>query len=251
MTSAEDNSNQTSPSSSPLVIAIIVAAGSGERMGGVQKAFMPLLGREMVAYSLRVMEESAEIDRVMLVVPPDAIETATRLCLGMNFTKVTSIGKGGRTRRESVESALRSTSDGDLVVVHDGARPCVTSELISRGIAVARETGAAVPVIPVQDTIKEIDSDGKIVSTPDRSRFYAAQTPQVFHAGLLKRAHYETSPELGLDDASLVEALGVDVHTFKGDPANIKVTTPVDVAIAEAILRSRGITEPTYPGQWA
>lgn len=230
---------------------IIVAAGSGERMGGVQKAFAPLLGREMVAYSLQVMEESEEIDRVMLVVPPDAVDTATRLCLGMSFKKAGFIGKGGRTRRESVESAVRSTDESDLIVVHDGARPCITADLITRGVALARETGAAIPTVPAQDTIKEVAPDGTVVTTPDRSRLYAAQTPQVFQGALLRRAHYETSPDLILDDASLVEALGEPVHTFEGDSANIKVTTPIDLAFAEAVLRQRGIAEPTYPGQWA
>lgn len=233
------------------VIGIIAAAGSGERMGGAQKAFQLLLGREMVAYSLQVMEESEEIDNVMLVVPSDAVDTATRLCLGMRFNKVGSISKGGRTRRESVESAIRSIDGSDLIVVHDGARPCITTELITRGVAMARETDAAIPVVPAQDTIKEIAPDGKVVATPDRSRLFAAQTPQVFHGALLRRAHYETSPDLVLDDASLIEALGLPVHTFEGDPANIKVTTPIDLAFAEAVLRQRGMTEPTYPGQWA
>ena len=230
---------------------IIVAAGSGERMGGVQKAFTPLLGREMVAYSLQVMEESEEIERVMLVVPPGTVDTATRLCEGMRFSKVGSIGVGGHTRRESVESAVRSTYENSLIVVHDGARPCITAELITRGVALAREAGAAIPVVPAQDTIKEVAPDGTVVATPDRSRLYAAQTPQVFDSMLLSRAHYETPPDLVLDDASLVEALGLPVHTFEGDPANIKVTTPIDLAFAEAVLRQRGITEPTYPGQWA
>ena len=169
----------------------------------------------------------------------------------MGFSKVSAISKGGSTRRESVESAVRSTDERDIIVVHDGARPCVTTELIARGVVLARETGAAIPVVPAQDTIKEVAPDGTVVTTPDRSRLYAAQTPQVFQGELLRRAHYETSADLVLDDASLVEALGLPVHTFEGDPANIKVTTPIDLAFAEAVLRQRGITEPTYPGQWA
>ena len=233
------------------VIGVIVAAGSGVRMGGVEKAFQPLLGREMVAYSLRVMEESEEIDRVMLVVPPNGIETATKLCEVMGFSKVRSIMGGGRTRRESVEGAVRSTDESSLIVVHDGARPCITTDLITRGVALARETGAAIPVIPAQDTIKEIAPDGTVLATPDRWRLYAAQTPQVFHGALLRRAHDETPPDLVLDDASLVEALGLPVHTFDGDPANIKVTTPIDLAYAEAVLRRRGISEPHDPGQSA
>lgn len=233
------------------VIGIVAAAGSGERMGGVQKAFTPLLGREMVAYSLQIMQESEDIDAIDLVVPSDAVDTATRLVLGMGFSKVSAISKGGSTRRESVESAVRSTDGNDLIVVHDGARPCITTALIARGVALARETGAAIPVVPAQDTIKEVAPDRTVVTTPDRSRLYAAQTPQVFQGELLHRAHYETAKDLVLDDASLVEALGLPVHTFEGDPANIKVTTPIDLAFAEAVLRQRGITGPTYPGQWA
>ena len=126
-------------------------------------------------------------------------------------------------------------------------RPCVTTELIARGVVAAREHGAAVPAVPVQDTIKERGQDGRVVATPDRSRLYAAQTPQAFRIDLLNRAHAEAPADLVLDDASLVEALGEPVHIFEGDPGNIKVTTPIDVAVAEAVLRHRGIGAPDEP----
>ncbi len=219
---------------------IIVAAGSGERMGGIQKAFHLLLGDEMAAYSLRVMEASQDIDHIVLVVASDSVEKAKLLVSEMGLCKVSAVCAGGATRRESVLAGLHAVpDDSEITLVHDGARPCVTGELIARGVATAHEHGAAVPAVPVQDTIKEAGQDGRVVATPDRSRLYAAQTPQAFRTELLRRAHAEAPADLVLDDASLVEALGEPVHLFEGDAGNIKVTTPADVAIVEAILRQR------------
>ena len=224
---------------------IIVAAGSGERMGGIQKAFHLLLGDEMAAYSLRVMEASQDIDHIVLVVPSDSVEKAKLLVFEMGLCKVSAVCAGGATRRESVLAGLHAAPDGsEIMLVHDGARPCVTTELIARAVAVARDHGAAVPAVPVQDTIKEAGQDGRVVATPDRSRLYAAQTPQAFRTELLRRAHAEAPTDLVLDDASLVEALGEPVHLFQGDAGNIKVTTPADVAIVEAILRQRDNSAP-------
>ncbi len=224
---------------------IIVAAGSGERMGGVEKAFHVLLGDEMAAYSLRAMEASQDVDHIVLVVASDSVEKAQLLVSEMGLCKVSAVCAGGATRRESVLAGLRAAPDGsEITLVHDGARPCVRTELIARGVAAAREHGAAVPAVPVQDTIKEAGRDGRVVATPDRSRLYAAQTPQAFRTELLKRAHAEAPADLLLDDASLVEALGEPVHLFEGDAGNIKVTTPPDVAIVEAILRQRGTIAP-------
>ncbi len=224
---------------------IIVAAGSGERMGGVQKAFTPLLGREMVAYPLRAMEDSHDVDHIVLVVASDSVEKAASLVSSLGLCKVSAVCAGGNTRRESVLAGLQAAPDGsENTLVHDGARPCITTDLIARGVAAAREHGAGVPAVPVQDTIKEAGQDGRIAATPDRSRLYAAQTPQAFRTELLKRAHAEAPADLVLDDASLVEALGEPVHLFEGDAGNIKVTTPTDVAVAEAILRQQGNTAP-------
>lgn len=224
---------------------IIVAAGSGERMGGVQKAFQPLLGRMMAAYSLQVMEDSQDIDHIVLVVASDSVEKAASLVSSMGLCKVSAVCAGGATRRESVLAGLRVAPDSsEITLVHDGARPCITVELIARGVAVARENGAAAPAVPVQDTIKERRHDGRVVATPDRSRLFAAQTPQAFRTELLERAHREAPVDLLVDDASLVEAIGEPVHIFEGDPGNIKVTTPIDVAVAEAILRQQGNTAP-------
>ena len=222
-------------------VGIIVAAGSGERMGGVEKAFAPLLGRMMVSYSLRAMEDTPELDHIILVVAADSVEKGESLVSSMGLCKVAAVRAGGATRRASVLAGLRAAPDSEITLVHDGARPCVTPELIARGIVAAREHGTAIPAVPVQDTIKEAGQGGLIVNTPDRSMLYAAQTPQVFPTDMLKRAHTEAPPDLLLDDASLFEALGWPVHIFEGDPSNLKVTTPIDVAFAEAVLRRRGV----------
>ena len=223
------------------VTGIIVAAGSGERMGGVQKAFAPLLGRMMVSYSLRAMEDTSELTNIVLVVASESVQKGESLVSSMGLCKVAAVCAGGATRRASVLAGLQAAPDNEITLVHDGARPCVTPELVARGIEAAQEHGAAIPAVPVQDTIKEAGQGGLIVNTPDRSMLYAAQTPQVFPTDMLKRAHAEASADLLLDDASLFEALGWPVHIFEGDPSNLKVTTPIDVAFAEAVLRRRGV----------
>ena len=230
------------------VTAIIVAAGSGERMGGVQKAFQPLLGRAMAGYSLRAMEDSPEIGRVVLVVAADSVSKGESLVASMGLRKIAAVCAGGDTRRSSVHAGLEAAPDSAFTLIHDGARPCLTPELVARGMAAAQDDGAAIPAVPAQDTIKEVGQGGRVIRTPDRSTLYAAQTPQVFPTALLRRAHAEAAPDLVLDDASLFEALGWPVHIFEGDPANIKVTTPIDLAFAEAVLRRRGVVEPDGSG---
>ena len=222
-------------------VGIIVAAGSGERMGGVEKTFAPLLGRVMVSYSLRAMEDAPELDHIVLVVAPESVGKGESLVSSMGLCKVAAVCVGGATRRASVLAGLNAAPENEITLVHDGARPCVTPELIARGVEAAREYGAAIPAVPVQDTIKEAGQGGLVVNTPDRSMLYAAQTPQAFPTDLLKRAHTEAPPDLLLDDASLFEALAWPVHIFEGDPSNLKVTTPIDVAFAEAVLRRRGV----------
>ena len=223
------------------VTGIIVAAGSGERMGGVQKAFAPLLGRMMVSYSLRAMEDTSELTNIVLVVASESVQKGESLVSSMGLCKVAAVCAGGATRRASVLAGLQAAPDNEITLVHDGARPCVTPELVARGIEAAQEHGAAIPAVPVQDTIKEAGQGGLIVNTLDRSMLYAAQTPQVFPTDLLKRAHAEAPADLLLDDASLFEALGWPVHIFEGDPSNLKITTPIDLAFAEAVLRRRGV----------
>ncbi|MDA1096370.1 MAG: 2-C-methyl-D-erythritol 4-phosphate cytidylyltransferase [Chloroflexi bacterium] len=224
--------------------AIVVAAGSGERMGGVEKAFLQVLGRPLIAYTLSVLEDSPEIRAVVLVVAQARVARASELVSSFGFRKVVTVCAGGSTRRASVRAGLSAVPDADgLIAILDGARPCLTPQLVSAGIAAARATGAAIAAVPVQDTIKEVGPGGLVMNTPDRTRLVATQTPQVFSTSALRQAHREAPSHLLLDDATLFEAIGWPVHVYPGDPANIKVTTPADVLVVEAILRQRGVTE--------
>ena len=226
-------------------VAVLVAAGSGQRMGGVPKAFTPLLGRPLISYSLRALEETPQVDAVVLVLPVAAGKAGRELVGSLGLRKVVEICPGGATRRDSVSSGLRAAPTSTWTLVHDGARPCVTPDLFAKGLEVARAAGAAIAAVPVQDTVKEVGPGGAVLRTLDRSHLYAVQTPQVFATRSLLQAHEEAPPDLLLDDASLFEALGWPVHVYAGDPLNIKVTTQGDLALAEAVLRNRGVLPET------
>lgn len=221
---------------------IVVAAGRSERMGGVDKIFAQVSGRPLLAWTLGAFKRCEAIDAVVVVAAPDAIERMQQFVREWRFTSVVEIVPGGETRQASVRAGLDAAQGAAVVVIHDAARLMVTPELIARGIELARESGAAVCAVPSRDTVKEADGDPPMVrSTPERSRMWLAQTPQVFARDLLLRAHDGSSPAAAsaTDDAALVEALGHDVRLYEGASWNIKVTTPEDVVIAEALLRER------------
>ncbi len=199
------------------VVGIVPAAGAGERLGAdVPKAFAVLGGRPMVEWSLDVLREVC--DRVVVAVPPDRVAPPDFVA-------------GGATRSESVRNALDAAPEASVVVVHDAARPLVTVELVRRCVDALEEGyDGVIAAIPVTDTVKEIEH-GEVLRTPDRGRLWAAQTPQVFRADVLRRASGEAT-----DDASLIEAIGGRVRVVEGSPENLKVTTPLDVRIAETLL---------------
>jgi 2-C-methyl-D-erythritol 4-phosphate cytidylyltransferase len=200
------------------VVGIVPAAGAGERLGAdVPKAFAVLGGRPMVEWSLDVLREVC--DRVVVAAPPDRVEPPDFVV-------------GGATRSESVRNALDAAPEASVVVIHDAARPLVTVDLVRRCLD-ALEDGCdgVIAAIPVTDTVKEVER-GDVVRTPDRGRLWAAQTPQVFRADVLRRV----SGSDATDDASLVEAIGGRVRVVEGTPENLKVTTPLDVRIAEMLL---------------
>jgi 2-C-methyl-D-erythritol 4-phosphate cytidylyltransferase len=199
----------------------------------------------MIAYPLRVLQNAPEIDAIILVLPEGQLDRGRSLAVLLGLTKVTAVCPGGAARRDSVLAGLLASPPSRWTLVHDGARPCLTPELVARGLAAARRTGAAIAAVPVQDTIKEVGPGGGVLRTPERSRLYAAQTPQVFATDLLRRAHAEAPPGPFTDDAFLFEALGWPVHVYPGDPANLKITTPEDLVLAEAILRSRDMRAPS------
>lgn len=215
------------------VWAVVAAAGRGERFGSA-KQFAPLGGRPLFRWSLDVFLAHEEIEGVVLVVPGGADGPPLRA-----EGKLKAVVAGGPRRQDSVANGFGRVPPGESVVVliHDGARPFVAPELISRVAAAARESGAAVPGLPVEDTVKEAVA-GRVLRTPDRASLVRVQTPQGFLYPLLERALVAASEEkfTGTDEAALVERLGRPVAVVAGDPRNIKVTTPLDLKIAEALL---------------
>jgi len=217
--------------------AVIAAAGSSSRMGGVDKIFAPLEGRAVLAHSVAAFEAHHSVGAAVVVLHPDSVEPGRDLAREMGWGKVAAVVPGGERRQDSVAAGLDALpSQCRWVLVHDGARPCVASDVIDRGIEAAAECGAAVAATPVKDTIKVVDGNGVVVETPDRAALWAVQTPQVFRLDLLRAAYAAGDADV-TDDAALVERLGHSVKVFHGSYDNIKVTTPEDLDVAAALLR--------------
>ena len=217
---------------------VIVAAGVSRRMGDLDKVFAPLLGKPLIAHTVSAFEECPDVGQIVLVLHRDNLDRGRWLVEAEGWTKVTGVCPGGERRQDSVKAGLDSLSPCRWVMVQDGARPCVTQDILHRSVKAAERTGSAIPVVPVTDTIKSVDADGAVLGTTARETLRAVQTPQVFRYDLLRSA-YDGGLDDVTDDASLVEKLGHSVRVFEGSPENIKVTTPVDLLLAEAILRSR------------
>ena len=219
--------------------AIIAAAGVGRRFSEGDKLFAPLAGRPVIARALMAFEVCRAVHTVVLVLAEENLERGCRLVDAAGFDKVTVICPGGPRRQDSVRLGLEALPACRWVVVHDGARPLVTADLIEAGLAAAAETGAAIAAVPVVDTLKEVADDGLITKTLDRGNLWAAQTPQVFDYELLREAHRQARGE-ATDDAALVEALGRRVKVFPGSARNLKVTTAADLALAQALMAQDG-----------
>ena len=221
--------------------AIIVAAGNSTRMGsGVNKQLIPLNGRPAIEYTIRAFQNCGLIDEIVVVARPQDIEDIAYSAFA--YRKVSAVVAGGRDRCESVRRGVRAaTKRATHYAIHDGARPLITPEEICRVLEKAYETGAAALGTPVIDTIKVVSQDMQILSTPDRSSLYAVQTPQVFEHSLLKRMmeYAAGMSHCATDDCAVVEALGEKVTIVRGEYTNIKLTTPADIPIAEAILSRR------------
>ena len=223
--------------------AIVVAAGGSRRMAGVDKIFAPLKGRPLVSYCLEALHETPEVDEIVLVLSSHNIEQGQRLVREYGWSKVEEVCQGGERRRDSVALGLARLLDSDWIVVQDGARPFVTAELVSRGLTEARDTGAAVAGLPVSDTIKLADGGRFVKETLQREDLWAIQTPQIFRRQLLAEAHETLTGEF-TDDAAMVERMGAKVRIYSGSSDNIKVTTPDDLRIAEALLDARSSPRP-------
>lgn len=214
--------------------ALVVAAGAGKRFGG-PKQFAYLRAKPVLEWTLERFQAHQAVDDIVLVLPDEQDLKHYRL----RYAKIVDIVRGGERRQDSVWQGFRllPASETGLVLVHDGARPLASADLVSRVIAAARVLGAAVPVLPVEETVKEV-REGTVVRTLDRSLLARAQTPQGFLYPLLQKA-LETARKdrfQGTDEASLAEHAGIPVGAVDGDPWNIKITTPVDLRIAEALL---------------
>jgi 2-C-methyl-D-erythritol 4-phosphate cytidylyltransferase len=215
-------------------VAVVAAAGSGVRLGaGEPKAFVHLDGRTLLERALTGLLDSGVVDGVVVAVPAERTDQA-KLILGAGATVVA----GGKDRTESVRLALAAAGDPDLVIVHDAARALTPPSLIVRVVEALRAGHpAVVPALPLADTIKAVDANGVVIATPERSGLRAVQTPQGFETALLLRAYQHAESADVTDDASLVEHIGGQVQIVDGDPLAFKITTALDLVLAEAILR--------------
>lgn len=221
--------------------AIVVAAGESSRMGGLDKVFAPLLGRPLVAHALDALAAVPGVTDAVLVLSAGALDRGRQLLVDGPWPATWRVCEGGPRRQDSVRRGLEAMGDVDWIVVHDAARPCAEAGLVAAVLDAARETGAAAAAVPVTDTIKVVDAGGTVVETPDRARLWAFQTPQAFRRDLLTRAHARNGAD-ATDDAALVERLGHPVRVAPGATSNLKVTTPADLVLVEAILRRRSAT---------
>ena len=232
---------QKEPPAVPACSVVLVAAGSSTRMGGIDKILCPLGNEPMLLHTLRPFQASELVHEIVVVTREDLILPIGTLCREQGMSKVRQVVKGGDSRTESVLAGIRATDPKtDLIAIHDGARPFITSEVLETAIQTAARTSAAAPAIPLKDTIKRA-KDGVVLETPDRSELFAVQTPQVFEASLIRAALTKLAENgnTATDDCAAVERLGFPVHLTAGSEENIKITTPADLVYGEAILASR------------
>ena len=223
----------------PTLGVVIVAAGSGLRFGDTGKALVPLAGRPLLDWSLSLFAELPETREIVVVAGKHTLEGCEALCSELRTTRA-SIVLGGETRADSMRAGLAALgADVTHVAVHDAARPLVTAALVQRVIAAAVAAGAAVPAVPVSDTLHAASPDGTIASTPDRTDLRAAQTPQV-----ARRDWLEVASRLSVtstDEGGLLDAAGYPVALVDGEPGNLKITWPEDLVLAEALLAARQV----------
>jgi 2-C-methyl-D-erythritol 4-phosphate cytidylyltransferase len=216
------------------VSAIIAAAGDSQRMGGVDKMFAPIAGRPVIARVIDTFQKCKAIDQIIIVVSQKNLEKCRRLVREEGWGKVTDILPGGKQRQDSVAEGLKRLKYAGWVVIHDGARPLVTTDLIEKGLEAAAETGAAVAAVPVTDTIKVAGADDIVRQTLSRQNLRAVQTPQVFRTDVIQNTYRHVFGDV-TDDASLVERAGYKVKLYPGSYDNIKITSPADLAVAGAL----------------
>ncbi len=225
-------------SNNQSVTAIIVAAGKSQRMGGRDKMRTLLAGKPVLLRTIEAFEKCPAVNRIVVVLNKQNLEYGKEMVRRWGWSKVAAVCPGGERRQDSVLAGLKLAGECDWVIIHDGARPLVTDDLIERGLAEAQETGAAVAAVPVTDTIKVAGGDMLVQETPPRRQLWAIQTPQVFRREIIIEAYRQAKNEV-TDDASLVEQLGYKVKLYSGAYDNIKITTPHDLAVAEILWQKR------------
>ena len=218
--------------------AIIVAAGRGQRMGGIDKIFANLGGQPLLARVVDVFQACSLVDQIVIVLSQRNLELGQRLAEEHAWSKVVEVCQGGARRQDSVQEGLKRLEGCDWVVIHDGARPLLKAGLIERGLLEARDSGAAIAAVPVKDTIKFVEAGNLVQGTLERQSLWAVQTPQVFRYNIISEAYRQIKSEVP-DDAAAVEKLGHKVKVYMGSYENIKVTTKEDLALAQLILRNR------------
>ena len=219
------------------VVGIVVAAGASTRMGGGDKAWADLGGRPLLAHALAMFAES-EVDAIVVAAPPE--REAALLALASEVTAPVRRVDGGHRRQDSVAAAIAAEPEAAWYLVHDAARPLASPALARRVLAAARRHGAAVPGVPVTDTIKRVNAEGLVAGTVHREPLRAVQTPQAFAGGLLRRAHREVTADV-TDDAAMIEWLDAPIALVPGEPENIKVTTPADLVLVRALYAARHV----------
>lgn len=214
---------------------IVLAAGRSTRMGGEDKLWADLEGAPVIAHSLRTLGAIEQLAALVIVGPPD--RHAALRQFAPPTVEVRCVA-GGERRQDSVAAGIAAAPEAAWYLVHDGARPLLTHQLAARVLDAAQAHGAAIPGIPVSDTLKQIDEDGRVLATVDRATVRAIQTPQAFSGDLLRHAHATVTHDV-TDDAAMIEALGEPVFLVEGDPANLKVTRPIDLHVARSLLTMR------------
>jgi 2-C-methyl-D-erythritol 4-phosphate cytidylyltransferase len=234
-----------SPIHLPRASVIIPAAGTGKRFGAsLPKQFLDLAGAPILVHTLKVFQETPCVESITLAASLDFHAHIYELCTAHSITKLAVVVEGGAERQDSIFNALQvpPVQTSDVVLVHDAVRPFITPEFIRNIVEAAYRLGSAVPGLVPKDTIKEVNDDGSVRATHERSRLRAIQTPQGFRREVLSEAYHKAREQdfLGTDDASVVEFAGGTVHIVPGLEENIKITTPLDFAFAELLIKAKG-----------
>jgi 2-C-methyl-D-erythritol 4-phosphate cytidylyltransferase len=215
---------------------IIVAGGSGSRMGTeIPKQFLELCGKPVLMHTISVFHDFDPESKIILVLPEDQLPFWEGLCLKHSFSLVHQVVSGGKTRFHSVQNGLSQIDGEGIVFIHDGVRPLVSRETLGRCLETAQESGNAIPVLPVTESLRKLEGDQNI--SVDRSQYFSVQTPQTFRSDQILEAFKQDFDQAFTDDASVAEKAGFSIHMVEGNLENIKITTPTDLIIAEALLK--------------